>query len=165
MNWLDIAIIVVLIVSFLGGLMRGIIGTVLPLAGLVVGIWLAGSYYGTVAGWLGGDIENEGWADVAGYAIIVVLVLLASWIVASILRRFISLIFMGWIDRLAGAVFGFLLGAVLIGAALAALLKFQVFGVGNVIDDSGLAAVLLKYFPVVLELLPEQFESVREFFG
>lgn len=165
MNWLDIVIIVVLIISFLGGLTRGIIGTVLPLAGLVVGIWLAGSYHGTVAGWLDGVIKNESWADVAGYAIIVVLALIASWVIASILGKFVRLIFMGWIDRLAGAALGLVLGAVLVGAALAALLKFQVFGVGNVIEDSGLAAVLLKYFPMVLELLPEEFESVREFFG
>lgn len=44
MSWLDIVIIVVVIIATLWGLRIGIIKAVLSLAGLIVGVILAGRY-------------------------------------------------------------------------------------------------------------------------
>ena len=45
MNWLDIVIIVALAISTFLGLKIGIIKALLSLAGLIVGVILAGRYY------------------------------------------------------------------------------------------------------------------------
>ena len=37
-------------------------------------------------------------------------------------------------------------------------------GISGPVDDSALAALLLDSFPVVLALLPSEFDSVRSFF-
>jgi membrane protein required for colicin V production len=160
-NWFDIVLIVVLVLTTFMGLRRGVISMVLPLAGLIIGIVLAGHYHGAVGGWL--PIDNPEHAGWAGYAIIIVAVLIVSVILAGILRRFIKLVLLGWVDRLGGAFLGLVLGGLFCGAALAACVKF---GLGlDFIQDSGIARTLLDYFPAVLDLLPGEFgDAVRDFF-
>lgn len=160
MNWFDIILIVVLALATFLGLRRGIISMVIPLVGLIIGIILAGQHCGTVGGWL--PIENPEYAGWAGYAIILVATFIAAVILASILRGFIKLILLGWIDRLGGAILGLVLGGLLCGAALAACVKY---GLGlDFIHGSGIAQLLLDWFPVVLGLLPQEFDEVRDFF-
>ena len=161
MNWFDIVLIAVLVLTTFMGLRRGVISMVLPLAGLIIGIVLAGHYHGAVGGWL--PIDNPKYAGWTGYAIIIVAVLIVSVILAGILRRFIRLVLLGWVDRLGGAFFGLALGGLFCGAALAACVKF---GLGlDFIQDSGIARLLLDCFPAVLDLLPGEFgDAVRDFF-
>ncbi|GAH12613.1 unnamed protein product, partial [marine sediment metagenome] len=45
MHWLDIVILVVIAISTFLGLMIGLIGAALSLAGIIVGVILAGRYY------------------------------------------------------------------------------------------------------------------------
>ena len=59
MNWLDIAILVILVITAFTGLRRGLIKSVLSLAGLVIGIFLAGTLYTYVAGFLTFNDEPE----------------------------------------------------------------------------------------------------------
>jgi len=160
-NWFDIVLIVVLVLTTFMGLRRGLISMVLPLAGLVIGIVLAGHYCGAVGGWL--PIDNPKYAGWAGYAIIVVAVLIVSVILAVVLRRFIRLVLLGWVDRLGGAFFGLVLGGLFCAAALAASVKY---GLGlDFIQGSGIARLLLDWVPAVLVLLPGEFgDAVREFF-
>jgi len=160
MNWMDIVLILVLALATFIGLRRGIISLVFPIIGLIIGIILAGQHYGTVGGWL--PIGNPEYAKWAAYAIIIVATLIAAVILARILRRFIRLVLLGWVDRLGGAILGLAFGGLLCAAALAACAKF---GLGsNLIHGSGIARVLLDWFPVILGLLPEEFDMVRQFF-
>ena len=128
--------------------------------GLIVGIFLAGQYYGTVGGWL--PIDNPEYAKWAAYAIIIVGVFVVSVILAYILRRITKWAFLGWADRLGGAVLGLVLGGLLCAAALAACIKF---GLGaDFIEGSGISRLLLDWLPAVLALLPEEFDVVLDFF-
>jgi membrane protein required for colicin V production len=157
MNWLDIVLIVVLALTTFIGAWRGIISTVLPLAGIVIGIILAGQHYGTVGGWL--PIDNPEYAKWAAYAIIIAAVFIVAIILAYILRRFIRWTFLGWVDRLGGGILGLALGGLICAAILAACLKFEL-GPG-VIAESGIARLLLDYLPAVLA---EEFDVVSDFF-
>ncbi|MDY6917345.1 MAG: CvpA family protein [Chloroflexota bacterium] len=160
MNWLDIVIIVYLALSVLGGLAMGMIRTVLSLAGLLVGIFLAGRYYASLGSAL--PIGDANVANIVAFAIILAAVMLLAALVAFFLRRLIALVMLGWADRLLGAVFGLLVGGLFSAAALAACAHF---GIGEgVIQGSGIARFLLALFPAVLVLLPSEFDAVRQFF-
>jgi membrane protein required for colicin V production len=160
MNWFDIVLIAVLILSTVVGIWRGFINMVLPLIGIIIGIVLAGLYAPTVGGWLPiDDAEHAIWA---GYAIIMVGTLIVSIILAVILTRFIHLTLLGWLDRLLGGIFGLALGALLCAASLAACVKY---GLGtDFIHGSGIAQLMLDKFPAILILLPGDFDSVKDFF-
>lgn len=160
MNWLDIIIIIVLALFILSGLIQGFIRTALALAGLIVGIFLAGRYYVTFGNWL--PIANTNIANIVAFAIIFIAVMVAAVLLAFFLRRIISLIMLGWADKLLGALFGLVLGALFCGAVLTLLTRFLT--IEATVGGSWIATMLLDRFPVVLALLPEEFDAVREFF-
>ena len=81
---------------------------------------------------------------------------------AAFLKKVAETILLGWVNRLGGAVLGLILGAIFCGALLAMWVKFQ--GIGDTILDSALASFLLDKFPIVMGLLPSEFDSVRDFF-
>lgn len=161
MNWLDIVIVVVIAVATFGGLLIGLIAAGLSLAGVIVGIILAGRYYLPFSQQLG-FIPEENIAQVVAFAIILVGVMLIAVALAMVLRWAFSLIKLGWIDRIGGAVFGLAGGTLLCGAMLAVWVKF--IGAGATATGSVLASLLLEHFPVVLGLLPAEFDAVRSFF-
>jgi len=160
MNWLDIVIIVAIAIAILIGLRIGIIKAVLSLAGLIVGVILAGRYYVPFSEWLS-FIPQASVAKIVAFAIILIGVMVIAGVLASLLKWAASAIMLGWVNRLGGAVFGLFLGAIFCGALLAIWVKF--FDIAA-ISESNLAAILLDRLPVVLALLPDEFDAVRSFF-
>jgi len=161
MDWLDIVVLVVIAVTAFFGFRAGIIKAVLSLAGLIVGIILAGRYYVPLSEQLT-FISQEGIAKGVSFAIILIVVMIIAALLALLLKWAASIVMLGWLNRLGGAVFGLILGALLSGALLAMWIKF--IGMESIIAQSTLAPILLDYFPVVLSLLPEEFDAVRSFF-
>ena len=160
MNWLDIVILISLAVAVFGGLVTGVVRGVVNLAGLILGIFLAGRFYETVAGWLG-FIHNTGVAHAVAFGAIIVIVMILAWIVGGLLQKLVSGIMLGWLDHLLGGLLGLLIGAITWGALLALWVKF--FSTGAV-SGSNMARILLDKFPLVLNLLPSSFDSVKNFF-
>ncbi len=161
MSWLDIVIIVVVIIATLWGLRIGIIKAILSLAGLIVGVILAGRYYVPLSEQLA-FIPQASIAKIAAFAIILIGIMVIAGVLARFLKWTASILLLGWVNRLGGAVFGFVLGTILCSALLAIWVKF--FGIAGVISESSLTAILLHYFPMVLALLPHEFDVVRSFF-
>ncbi len=161
MSWLDIVIIVVVAITTFWGLRIGIIKAVLSLAGLIVGVILAGRYYIPLSEQLT-FIPQASIAKIVAFAVILIGVMVIAGVLANLLKWAASVVMLGWVNRLGGAVFGLVLGAIFCSALLAIWVKF--FGVAGTISESSLTAILLYYFPAVLALLPGEFDAVRSFF-
>jgi membrane protein required for colicin V production len=161
MNWLDIVILILIVVPTLIGLKIGIIKALFTVAGIIVGVVLAGRFSESLGGSLT-FISDPGWARIAAYAIILIVVMLIASILAAVLRKVISAVLLGWVNRLGGAVLGFILGFFFCGALLAMWVNY--LGIGATVSDSALANFLLDGFPLILGLLPAEFDSVRNFF-
>ena len=161
MNWLDIAILAAMAVTTLVGLRMGIIKAVLTLAGLVVGIILAGRFYTPLSQQLS-FIPEASMAKIAAFAIILIGVALIAALLAQLLKWAASMMMLGWANHLGGAIFGLVLGALLCSALLAMVVKF--LGMGETVAESTVAPLLLDRLPLVLALLPDEFDAVRSFF-
>jgi len=161
MNWLDIVILVALVVAVVMGLKMGLIKAVLLLAGIIVGVVLAGHFSGPLGERLT-FISSEGVAKGVAFAVIMLAVLAAAAIAAALLTWAARVVMLGWVNRLGGAVLGLLLGALFCGALLAMWVHF--LGMAEVIAQSAIATILLDRLPVVLALLPAEFDGVRSFF-
>lgn len=159
--WLDIVILVIVAISTFLGLRIGIIKATLSLAGVIVGVILAGRYYAPLSEQLT-FIPQAGLAEGVAFAIILIGVMLIASIASRFLKWVTSAVMLGWVNHLGGAVFGLALGATLCGALLAIWTKF--FGITDILNQSTMAALLLDRFPAVLTLLPEEFDTVRSFF-
>jgi membrane protein required for colicin V production len=161
MNWLDIVIIVILVISAVSGFISGLIKTVFSLVGLILGVFLAGKFYVGLSGSLD-FIPGDNGSRIAAFIIIFLVVMLIATLLGIILTKLISAVMLGWINRLGGAVLGLFLGAVFAASILAILVK--VTGPGDVLTSSKLASVLLDKLPFIMGLLPSEFNSVRDFF-
>ena len=161
MYWLDILIIVLIAIPTFLGLRKGLVKIVLILAGLIFGIILAGQFHSALAEQLT-FISQPSVTNVVAFAIIVIATLIVAAIIASMVKWIIEAIMLGWLNRLGGAVFGFLLGAIFCSAVLAIWVKF--LGMAEPLSESIIAPILLDRFPLILALLPEEFDAIRSFF-
>jgi membrane protein required for colicin V production len=160
-NWLDIVLLVAIALATVLGLGIGIIRAALSLAGLILGIVLAGHFYLPFSHVLDAFLQPSV-AKVVAFIIILAAVMVVAAFLAIFLRRGASAIKLGWADRLGGAVFGLAMGAIFCGGLLAVWVKFA--GSAEAITQSTLARLLLDRLPMVLALLPDEFNAVRSFF-
>ena len=166
MNWLDIVIIILIVVPTLLGLKNGIVKALLTVAGIIIGVVLAGRFSEALGERLT-FISDPGWAKIVAYAIILVVVMVIASIAAKLVKNVLSAILLSWVDRLGGAVLGFVLGAFFCAGILslwAQLVTSGLFGPSETLQNSALANFLLDKFPFVLGLLPAEFDPVKDFF-
>ena len=163
MSWLDIVIIILILVPTLLGLKNGLVKAVFSIVGVIVGIILAGQYYNNLATL----ISDAAWAKIVAYVIILVVVWVAASFAAALVKGLLKAVMLNWVNRLGGALLGFIMGAFFCGAVLSLwvqLIGSGLIGTSSVVQNSFMAQFLLDKFPVVLGLLPSQFDPVKNFF-
>ena len=111
MNWLDVALILIVGVSAYMGLKIGLIRAGLTAMGVFVGTVLGGQLSDDIGGLVSGVDSDSTVAVVISYVAIITVCLVASVVVSMVLRKVISVLLMGWSDKLAGAALGILIGA------------------------------------------------------
>ena len=97
------------------------------------------------------------------FLIIFIFAIGAIGIVIVRLNQLVTDSILNWVNKFGGAVFGLLIAAIILGALLAIILKL--LGDQTFITGSIIASFLLDKFPVVLSLLPSEFNAVRSFFN
>ncbi len=161
MNWLDLILIILGILSVLGGLKAGIVKSAIPLVGLIAGIFLAIQFYKPFSDVLS-FIPQTGVAQGVAFALILIGVLLVAAGLTKLLSWAVSSVMLGWLDHVIGAIWGLLWGAIFITAILAAWVKY--IGPAELITKSYIASMLLDRLPSLLGIIPDNFKAVRDFF-
>jgi membrane protein required for colicin V production len=160
MNILDVILIILLLISAVSGFASGLIKSVFSFAGVIAGVALAGRFYISLAGLLS-FISNTAAANIVAFAILFIAVMIVASILGLIFTKLVSAIMLGWLNRLGGAVFGVFMGAVFLAAVLAVWVKL---GGTNIVTGSAVASLLLDRLPLVLALLPAEFNSIHQYF-
>jgi membrane protein required for colicin V production len=111
---LDWILLAVLGFSMLLGLMRGIVQEVLSLAGWVAAFYLAQYYAPSMAQWLPMQGSSEILRFAAGFVVVFVGVLIAQALITGVIKKMLSVVGLGLIDRLLGSLFGALRGIVIL---------------------------------------------------
>lgn len=124
MTLVDWAILVVLILSMFWGFSQGFFRSVFSLGGLVLGLALASWNYGLIAAAVLPMVHVEALANVIGFLLIALIVLGVAGVAGKILSKVFHHLGLGFLDRLAGAVFGFFQGALLVTVVILATLAF-----------------------------------------
>ena len=163
MNGLDIFIIVVLVVAAFFGWRRGIIGTVLTLVGLVVGVVVAGQTYDGLSNVFDEFIDSETWANVAAFATVLVVIMAASMVLSTLLKKVLALLMLGWVDNAAGMVLGLFMASLGLTAVVGVMGVVPFGSLDETLADSALAGFFGDAFlPGVLALLPDDFDRVTD---
>lgn len=170
MNWIDIAILITVLGSTVTGLFWGLIRQAVSIFGLTGGIFLAGRLYSPIADFLHGPdghglVTDAGWARVIAFGIVVIGFSLLLGIVGSILRLALNLLLLGWVDHLLGALLGLLTSLLLVTSMVVAATVFPIPNVSEAVKASVVAHWVGGFTPVVLALLPPEFQTFRQMMG
>jgi membrane protein required for colicin V production len=120
-DWL---IVIVLVLSVLGGVSQGFFRSVFSLGGLVIGLAVAAWNYGRIAALLTPFIKVEAIADAVGFIVIALVVMAIAGLAGTVLHKTFHKIGLGCLDRLAGAGFGLLQGALLVTLCILVAVAF-----------------------------------------
>jgi membrane protein required for colicin V production len=155
LNGLDYILLIGGALFTLLGIYWGFIRQLLALVGLVVGVGVAGRYGQPVADWLSSFVADPRLAGAMGFIFVLLLVSSIASLIASFLRMFVGLLFLGWFDHLLGGLLGLLQGVLAAAAILTVLTAFPQPIWTPAIAESQLAGNLLQLGGVFAPLLPE----------
>ena len=107
MNILDIIILMCSIPFILGGYKNGFIKQTISIFALLIGVWIAFGLGDLVGSWVypifdGRCDEPLKLANIAGFALVLVTVLLTIGLIGRIVEKIVLIIVPGWINRLLG---------------------------------------------------------------
>src|SRR5262245_41178184 len=155
MSSVDTIIVVVILLSAALGIYWGFIRQVLALAGLIAGLVFASRYGAAVAEALSSLVASDTLVRGLGFVFVLVGVSAAASLLASLLRRFVGLLFLGWLDFLAGGLLGLVQGLMVCTIFLLAAATFPLALWAPAIANSQLAPTLVRLFSFLLPLLPD----------
>ncbi len=165
MSVFDIFLIVVLLLFTWKGFRAGLIGALGGLLGIIVGIWAGTNYMLPVSAWLLEKLSmtNEALANILAFIFIFIAInIVISLIIAIINRIFHIIPFIDLINKLAGAVIGFI-GGILAAASLVYLLSlFPISGaISEILENSSLASWISSVASIVKPLIPEAIKELQ----
>jgi membrane protein required for colicin V production len=168
MSWVDIVIIAGAVIGAIAGFKQGLVLSIFSFLGLIVGVAIAGAASDSLAEKL--STSGALWAYVVSFAIILIIVLVIFSILGHIVKGFIKLIMLGWLDSIGGALVGLFVGGLIVAAIFIAIGKWAAgappgtTSVGTAIGNSALAHFLIDSFRLLLALLPGRFDAVAKLF-
>jgi membrane protein required for colicin V production len=154
-NWLDAIIIGILAFSTFIGVRRGLLRSVAAIVGLVLAALFAGKLAALIDPTLAqAHIKHPPINGATTFVIAFVAIVVAVEYVAGILVWVQRLMFLGWVDRLGGAVFGLIRGVLLSMILLAGFAQFGSTDFNNTIRQATVAVWLWNNLPSVTNVLP-----------
>ena len=120
----DWCMVAVLAICTLQAARRGFFMEAFSLAGLVVGIGLASWNYPRLVPFFARWIHSGAVDEAVAFLTIVLGTMIVAGILGRIIRWSARTIGLGWVDRLLGAIFGLIKGAVLVTLAVMLLMAF-----------------------------------------
>ena len=145
MNLLDVAILIIVALMTIRGFFRGIVQEAATLVGLIASFFLSALYYKNLALWLERYFPNH--IIVLSFFCFVFLFILCLFLFnffAILARGAIRLTLLGWLDRVLGAMFGLLKGAVILFVMVTILTVFY--------PKSGPVVETSRFFPPILTI-------------
>jgi membrane protein required for colicin V production len=113
MNWVDVAVVAVILFSGVIGWLRGFIREMLGVAAWALAAYVAFLWYPTAEPLLARYIENPDIANPAAFGALFLIALVVLSVLASVIGRFARDSALGALDGTLGIVFGLVRGAVL----------------------------------------------------
>ncbi len=121
MSMLDLIVLLVLVLTVVRGLMRGMVDTLFSLAAWILAFVLGKWGAVVVAPLLPMGIENPGIRYFAGFAVVFLVVLIGVLLLGHVLAALVKAVGLGGADKVLGGVLGLAKGLViLVGLTLAA---------------------------------------------
>ena len=153
-TWLDYTFVIIIVFSTVFALTKGIAREIISLVALAGGFIFAAYSYPTVARVFADYTRTQTLANLLGFLVIFLSIILVGSIAAYVANRFVKMASLEWFDRLLGGVFGFLRGWAVTSIIVLALIAFPVRD--NLVAQSQLAPYLLAGARAAVLVVPQE---------
>ncbi len=119
MNYIDIIILILLLLAAISGYRKGLVVELASLAALILGIWGAFEFSDITAEFL---VENFNWhwkyLNIVSFILTFIVIVILVHVVGSVVNKIVETAMLGFLNRLAGIVFGILKSALVLSVIL-----------------------------------------------
>ena len=119
MNYIDIIIGILLLLSAISGFKKGLIAELASLAALILGIWGAVEFSFVTSEFL---VENLNLTTehlpIISFVVTFIVIVILVHIVGNVVNKMVETVMLGFVNKLAGLVFGFLRAALVLSIIL-----------------------------------------------
>lgn len=154
MNGADFVIIGVVGLLMLVGLKTGILKALSGIGGIALGVMIATQQSGEVAILLEEYIGSDIIRGIAAFAAIVVVIAIATRIVAFLVKKLLSALMLGWTDHIAGALLGAVVGIFVAGTGVYLLTGMELDQTKDLLAGSSLAPQIQQASLISTRLCP-----------
>ena len=106
MNIFDIVVVVAVAVSLIRGLYKGLVGEVSAIIGVVAGLYAGFTYYPLLAARGAQWISSPVILNLVAFFLVFAAVQIVVGLLSVLIQKLLKLVFLGWVDRTFGMVFG-----------------------------------------------------------
>ncbi len=124
MNPFDILVITILAYGLIRGVFRGLVREIASIIGVLGGFYAAYSYYPHAARLISPWITNTAYLNILSYLVIFSVVVILVGILAVVIKYLLNIAYLGWMDRVCGALFGMLKSVLVICVLFIVLTAF-----------------------------------------
>jgi membrane protein required for colicin V production len=161
MNPFDILMITILAYGLVRGIFRGLVKEIASIIGVLGGFYAAYTYYPHVARLLSPWITNPSYLNILSYLMIFTLVVLVVGILAVIIKYLLNIAYLGWLDRVCGALFGVLKGGLVICVLFIVLTAFLPKG-SPFLKDAALSPIVATVSEVMAKVISKEMKDSFE---
>ena len=160
MNWLDILLLLIVVISIVSSFRKGFSRQVIHLAAVVAGILLGAWFYGRVAEYLQPHMNSPTAARLGGFFLIFVAVLVLGAIISGIVGRFLRVTGLSFVDHILGAGLGVLQGVLISAALLMGVMAFSKEGQPpKAVEESRVAPYVSQAARVFVAVAPAELKE------
>jgi membrane protein required for colicin V production len=152
MNLFDILVIAILAYGLIRGIFRGLVREISSIIGVLCGFYAAYSYYAPFADSLAPWISHPAYRQILSYLLVFSVVVLIVGILAVVVKYLLNIAYWGWVDRVSGALFGLLKGALVCCVLFIVFTTFLPKG-APFIKDASLSPHLARASEVMAKVL------------
>lgn len=130
MNGFDLVVMVIVLFCLVRGAFKGLIREVAGIVAVMAGFYGAITYYPLPAPFLAGFIETDSIRYLISFGVLFVGIVVLVNLLAAIIRKLLQLVFLGWVDRTFGLIFGTAKGLLIVSVAFILLTALAPSGTG-----------------------------------
>src|SRR6516225_5707421 len=124
MTLVDWAVVIIMVGAVVAGMSQGFFRSVCSLGGLVLGLAVAAWNYTRLAQILLPVFRVPPIANTVAFLLIAFIVMVLAGLIGKMLAKALKMIGLGWLDSIAGAIFGFFQGVVLVCVFILVIVAF-----------------------------------------
>ncbi|MGE0228374.1 MAG: CvpA family protein [Dehalococcoidia bacterium] len=165
MHWIDLVILGVIAWTTFAAFRAGLIREVVPLVSVIVGAIVASRLYDDLAENIDFIIDDESTRKFIAFVSIFVGIVVIGHVIAIALRTMATLLMLGPLDHLGGAVFGFLKGLLFTQILVFAATSFPIAdSVERAMEDSAFATFFVERIPLMESFMPSEVKRALDAF-